>query len=101
MEQLICYLIPGILITLFHLLKIYLMEDKFNLFEILWYYIKATIIINIFMILLVFIIYQEWKFDSKITNSFVIKYSILGSIIGLFLPFIYYKIRVLRKTKAS
>ena len=99
MEQLICYLTPGLLITLLHIFKIFLMEDKYNFFEIIWYYLKATIIINIVMILIVLAIYKTWTWDYDITNSFMIKYIIFGSLFGLFLPAIYYKIKVLRRSK--
>jgi len=97
MGQIICFLTPAILITLLHIFKIFLMEDKYDFFEILGYYLKATVIINIVMILIVFIKYQVWVWNYEVTNSFITKYFLLGSFLGLFLPYLYYKIRTIKR----
>ena len=97
MEQLICFFTVAILITLFHLLKLFLMEEKFDFFEILGYYLKATIIINIIIIISIFMINQYWVWNKELTSGFVIEYIIVGSIVGLFLPKLYYEVRRLRK----
>lgn len=99
MEQLICYLTPAILLTLLHIFKIYLMEEKYNLVEILVYYLKATIIINIVMILIVLILYKVWIWNYSITSSFIIKYVLCGTIFSMFLPYIYYCFRNIRRSK--
>lgn len=99
MGHILCFLTPAILITLLHIFKIFLMEDKYNFFEILGYYLKASVIINIVMILIVFIRYQVLVWNYEVTNSFIIKYIILGSFLGLFLPYLYYKIRVFKRGK--
>ena len=96
MGQIICFLTPAILITLLHIFKLFLMEEGYDFFEILGYYLKATLIINIVMILIVFIKYQVWVWNYDITNSFTIKYILLGSFFGLFLPYLYYKVRTLK-----
>ena len=101
MEQIICYLTPAILITLLHIFKLFLLEEKYRIFEILGYYLKATIIINIFMIIVVLIKNNNFIWNLGIKSGFVIKYVILGSIFGLFLPYIYYQVRVLLKKKAD
>ena len=99
MGQLVCFLTPAILITLFHLFKIYLMEEKYDFFEILGYYLKATVIINIVMIIIVLIVKHFWVWNEELTNGFVIKYVLLGSFIGLFLPRLYYELRVRKEGK--
>lgn len=99
MGQLICFFAVAVLITLFHLLKLFLMEEKFEFFEILGYYLKATLIINIVMIFIVLIVKHFWIWNEELTNSFVIKYIILGSVLGLFLPKLYYEVRRLKKDK--
>ena len=96
-EQLICYLIPGILITLFHIFKLFLLEEKYRFFEILSYYLKATIIINIVMIILVLIKTGDFVWNHDITNGFIIKYIVIGSVLGLFLPYCYYEFRIFKK----
>lgn len=101
MEQLICIFGVALLITLLHLLKIFLMEDKYEFFEILGYYLKATVILNIVLILFVFIVKRYWIWNEELTNSFVIKYIILGSVISLFLPAFYYKVRKLKNKKTK
>lgn len=101
MEQIICFLIPAILITLLHIFKLFLLEEKYRPLEIIWYYLKATIIINIFMIIVVLIKNQNFIWNITIKNSFIIKYVILGSIFGLFLPYIYYEVRTLLKKKTD
>ena len=93
MEQLTCFLTVAILITLLHLFKIFLMEEKYDLAEILVYYFKATFFINIVMILLVLLIKQYFIWNETLSTGFVINYVVIGSIIGLFLPAFYYKIR--------
>lgn len=97
MEQLICFLGVAVLITLFHLLKLFLMEEKFDFFEILGYYLKATIILNIVLIIIVFIVKGFLIWNEELTNGFVIKYILLGSFLSLFLPALYYKIRRIKK----
>jgi len=102
MNQLICYFTPALLLTLLHLFKIFLMEEKYNIFEIILYYLKATIIINIVMILIVLILYHIFVWNYDISNQFIIKYIICGTIFSLFLPYIYYRFRNIRlkdKTK--
>lgn len=69
------------------------MEEKFNIIEILWYYLKATLIINLVMILIVLIIYQVFVWNYDITSQFIIKYVICGTVFSLFLPYIYYNFR--------
>lgn len=101
MEQLICIFGVAVLITLFHLLKLFLMEDKFDFFEILGYYLKATVILNIILVLLVFIVKKYWMWNEELTNGFVIKYILLGSFISLFLPALYYKVRKIKRNKAK
>lgn len=101
MEQLICIFGVAVVITLFHLLKIFLMEEKFDFFEILGYYLKATVILNIVLILFVFIVKRYWIWNEELTNGFVIKYIALGSIISLFLPAIYYKVRKIKRNKTK
>ena len=97
MEQLICFFGAGVLITLFHLLKLFLMEEKFDFFEILGYYLKATLILNIVLIIIVFIVKGFLIWNEELTNGFVIKYILLGSFLSLFLPALYYKIRRIKK----
>ena len=97
MEQLICFFGVAVLITLFHLLKLFLMEENFDFYEILGYYLKATLIINIVLILAIFLGEKYWMWNKELSNSFVITYIIFGSILGLFLPALYYHIRKLRK----
>ncbi len=96
MEQIICYLTPAILLTLLHIFKLFLLEEKYNILEILTYYLKASIIVNIFMILIVLIKCQDFVWNLNITNSFIIKYVLLGSFLSLFLPYLYYEVRTLK-----
>ena len=97
MGQLICFFTVAILITLFHIFKRYLMEEGYDFFEILGYYLKATVIINIILIIAVLIINKFWIWNKELTNDFIIRYVVVGSIIGLFLPKLYYEVRKLRK----
>ena len=97
MGQLICFFTVAILITLFHIFKLFLMEEGYDFFEILGYYLKATVIINIILIIAVLIINKFWIWNKELSNEFVIRYVIAGSIIGLFLPKLYYDVRKLRK----
>ena len=97
MGQLICFFTVAILITLFHIFKRFLMEEGYDFFEILGYYLKATVIINIILIIAVLIINKFWIWNKELSNEFVIRYVIAGSIIGLFLPKLYYDVRKLRK----
>ena len=99
MGQLICFFTVAVLITLFHIFKLFLMEEGYDFFEILGYYLKATVIINIVMIIIVLIVKKFWIWNEELTNSFVIKYIILGSVIGLFLPKLYYEVRNFKKNK--
>ena len=73
------------------------MEEKYDLFEILVYYFKATFFINIVMILLVLLIKQYFVWNEELSNGFIINYVVIGSIIGLFLPAFYYKLRHIGK----
>ena len=66
MGQLICFFTVAVLITLFHILKLFLMEEGYDFFEILGYYLKATVIINIVMIIIVLIV----DFYNNITESY-------------------------------
>ena len=97
MGQLICFFSVAVLITLFHIFKLFLMEEGYDFFEILGYYLKATVIINIILIIAVLIINKFWIWNKELSNEFVIRYVIAGSIIGLFLPKLYYDVRKLRK----
>ena len=97
MEQLICFFGVSILITLLHIFKIFLMEEKYNFFEILGYYLKAAVILNIVLIILVLIIKKYFIWDEELTNGFVINYIVCGSILSLFLPAVYYKVRHIGK----
>ena len=97
MEQLICFFGVAVLITLFHLLKVFLMEEKFDFFEILGYYLKATVIINVVLILAIYCGEKYWMWNKELSGDFVIAYIIIGSFIGLFLPAFYYNVRKLRK----
>ena len=99
MGQLICFFSVAILITLFHIFKLFLMEEGYDFFDILGYYLKATLIINIVMIFIVLIVKQFWIWNEELTNGFVIKYIILGSVLGLFLPRLYYEVRKIRNNK--
>lgn len=102
MDLLICILLPAIFITMLHLLKIFLMEEKYNIIEIIWYYLKALIIINIVMILIVLIVYRVWIWDYSITSQFIIKYVLCGTVFSLFLPYIYYNFRcIMLKNKTK
>ena len=101
MEQLICFFGVAIVITLFHLLKIFLMEEKFAFFEILGYYLKATLLLNVVLIPFIFLIKGYWIWNEELTCGFVIKYLILGSIISLFLPAFYYKVRKIKRNKTK
>ena len=101
MEQLICIFGVAIVITLLHLLKLFLMEEKFDFFEILGYYLKATIILNIVLVILTFIIKGYLMWNEELTNGFVIKYIVVGSIISLFLPAFYYKMRKIKRNKTK
>lgn len=98
MGQLICFFTVAVLITLFHILKLFLMEEGYDFFEILGYYLKATVIINIVMIIIVLIVEKFFIWNEELTSGFVIRYVIIGSILGLFLPKLYYEVRNL-KTK--
>jgi hypothetical protein len=97
MGQLICFFSVAVLITLLHIFKIFLMEEKYDFFEILGYYLKATLIINIILIIAVLIINRFWIWNKELSNDFVIRYVIAGSIAGLFLPKIYYDVRKIRR----
>ncbi len=101
MEQLICIFGVAVVITLFHLLKIFLMEDKFDFFEILGYYLKASIILNIILIIFVFIVKGYFIWNKELTGGFVFKYILFGSIISLFLPALYYKVRKIKRNKTK
>ena len=101
MEQLICIFGVAIVITLLHLLKLFLMEEKFDFFEILGYYLKATLIINVVLILSIFFGEKYWIWNVELKNDFVIAYIIIGSILGLFLPALYYKVRKLKRNKTK
>ncbi|MBR1385434.1 MAG: LTA synthase family protein [Bacilli bacterium] len=93
MKLLICIIFPAILITLLHIFKKYLLEEKIEIKELILYYLKASIILNIVMILIVFIIYQVWIWKHDITTGFILKYTGLGNLLGLFLPAFLYKIK--------
>ena len=93
MGQLICFLGVGLLITILHIFKLFLMEEKYDLFEILGYYLKASLIINITLIILVYCIKEYFIWNKELTNGFIINYIVTGSIFSLFLPAIYYKVR--------
>lgn len=99
MGQLICFFSVAALITILHIFKLFLMEEKYDFFEILGYYLKASLIINFIMIILVLIIKQYFVWNENLSDGFVINYVIAGSIIGLFLPALYYKIRNIKKSK--
>lgn len=99
MGQLICFFSVALLITLLHIFKRFLMEEGYDFFEILGYYLKASIILNIVMILLVLIIKGYFMWNEELSNQFVINYVVVGSIISLFLPAIYYKVRNFGKKK--
>ncbi len=99
MGQLICFFSVAVLITLFHIFKLFLMEEGYDFFEILGYYLKATVIINIILIIAVLIINKFLIWNKELTNDFIIRYVIVGSLIGLFLPKIYYDVRKLRKKR--
>ena len=101
MGQLICIFAVGLLITLLHIFKRFLMEEGYDFFEILGYYLKATVKLNILMIILVFIIKGYFIWNEELTNGFVINYVVVGSIFSLFLPAFYYKIRHLGKEKSK
>ncbi len=90
---LLCILLPGILITLLHLFKKYLLEEDFSLKDTIWYYIKSSIVINIVMLFAVWVNYDRIPYGSDITSHYLIKYALVGSLFGLLLPAIYYKIR--------
>lgn len=97
MEQLICFFGVALLITLLHIFKLFLMEEKYNFFEILGYYLKASVILNIILIILVLIIKNYFIWDEELTSGFVINYIVCGSILSLFLPALYYKVRHIGK----
>lgn len=97
MGQLICFFGVAVVITLLHIFRRFLMEEGYDFFEILGYYLKATLILNIVLIILTFIIKQYWIWNEDLTNGFIINYIICGSIISFFLPALYYKIRHLKK----
>ena len=97
MGQLICFFSVALLITLLHIFKRFLMEEGYPFFEILGYYLKATVIINIIMIILVLIVKHYFIWNEELTNGFIINYIVVGSLIGLFLPSLYYKVRKIRK----
>lgn len=99
MGQLICFFGVGVLITLLHIFKLFLMEEDYKFFEILGYYLKATLILNIVLILLVLIIKQYFIWNEELTNGFIINYIVCGSILSLFLPAVYYKVRNIGKKK--
>ena len=99
MGQLICFFTVALLITLLHIFKLFLMEEGYDFFEILGYYLKATVIINVLMIIIVLIVKRFWIWNEELTNGFIIKYVLLGSFIGLFLPKLYYEVRHLKKNK--
>ena len=97
---LLCIILPGILITLFHLFKRYLLEEEFSLDDTILYYIKSSIIINIVMLFAIWIHYGKIPYREDITGRYIIKYALVGSIFGLFLPAIFYKIRNSKAVKA-
>ncbi len=101
MGQLICFFSVALLITLLHIFKRFLMEEGYDFFEILGYYLKATVILNILLIILVLIIKRYFVWNEELSNEFVINYVVTGSIISLFLPALYYKIRHLGKRKSK
>ena len=92
MREIICYISPAILITVIYFLKYYLIEEKINAFKLIGYYLISSIIINFIMIELIYMKYAlwVWAWDHDISWAFVIKYFLLGSFIGLFLPKLYY-----------
>lgn len=97
MEQLICFFCVALLITLLHIFRLFLMEEKYKFFEILGYYLKASVILNIVLIILVLIIENYFIWNEELTRGFVINYIVCGSIISLFLPAFYYKVRHIGK----
>ena len=101
MEQLICIFGVAVVITLLHLLKIFLMEEKFDFFEILGYYLKATLILNVVLIIIVFASFNYWMWNEELNSDFVFYYILFGSIISLFLPAFYYKLRKIKKNKTK
>ena len=99
MEQLICIFGVAVVITLLHIFKRFLMEEGYDFFAILGYYLKATVILNIVMVILVLIIKKYFIWNEELTKGFVINYIAVGSILSLFLPALYYKVRNLTKKK--
>ena len=99
MGQLICFFTVALFITLLHIFKRFLMEEGYDFFEILGYYLKATVILNIVLILLVLIIKRYFIWNEELSNGFIINYIVVGSILSLFLPAIYYKVRHIGKKK--
>ena len=87
----IIYLLPGILITLFHLLCNFLLEEKITIKDTLLYYLKVSIIINLVMILIMNLEYKKWLWEIRKLDSIAPTYIIYGSILGLFIPYILYK----------
>ena len=73
------------------------MEEGYDFSEILGYYLKATVILNIILIIAVLIINKFWIWNEELSNDFIIRYVIVGSILGLFLPKLYYDVRKMRK----
>lgn len=93
MNLLLYFLLPGILITLFHLFCKYLLEEKITIKDTLFYYIKSSIIINIFMILIMYIKYDRWLMDIIKERNVLLKYVLCGSFFGLFIPYLLYKLK--------
>ena len=93
MGQLICFFGVALVITLLHIFKLFLMEEKYDFFEILGYYLKASIILNIVMIFLVYAVMDYLMWNKELTSGFIINYIGCGSILSLFLPAFYYKNR--------
>ena len=96
MKTILCIFLSSILITLVYILKNYLLEEKIKIKDLLKYYLKATILINIVMIFFVKLKYNVFIWEYSITLSFLIKYLLIGNVVGLFLPTFYYYLRTLK-----
>ena len=93
MKLLLCILLPAVLISILYLAYKHINDNKITIKGTVGFYLFSTVIINIIMIVIVFLFKDVFLWKYTLTKSFIIKYVLLGSLIGLIVPFILKKLK--------